>query len=66
VAAADADPGLGRGPMGSLAQSGEGTLIHRFCQRAGDQRVRAKTSYLEGATARRRVISAGSATGSRC
>ena len=51
VAAADADPGWGAALMGSLAQGGEGTLIHRFTSGPATKRVRAKTGYLEGATA---------------
>jgi D-alanyl-D-alanine carboxypeptidase/D-alanyl-D-alanine-endopeptidase (penicillin-binding protein 4) len=51
VAAADADPGWGAALMGSLAQGGEGTLIHRFTSGPATKRVRAKTGYLDGATA---------------
>ena len=51
IAAADADPGWGAPLIGSLAQGGEGTLIHRFRSGPATKRVRAKTGYLDGVSA---------------
>lgn len=60
IAQADADPTWGRPLILSLAQGGEGTLIHRFTTGVATTRVRAKTGYLDGVTAMAgRVVSRG-------
>ena len=60
IAQADADPTWGRPLILSLAQGGEGTLIHRFTSGVATRRVRAKTGYLDGVSAMAgRVVSKG-------
>ena len=51
IAAADADPTWGAPLIGSLAQGGQGTLIHRFLSGPATRRVRAKTGSLDGVSA---------------
>jgi D-alanyl-D-alanine carboxypeptidase/D-alanyl-D-alanine-endopeptidase (penicillin-binding protein 4) len=51
IAAADADDDWGAALIGSLAQGGQGTLIHRFTSGPAAKRVRAKTGYLNGVSA---------------
>ena len=51
VAAADADPGWGAALLGTLAQGGQGTLIHRFTTGVATKRVRAKTGYINNVSA---------------
>ena len=60
IAAADADATWGAALISSLAQGGQGTLIHRFPTGAATRRVRAKTGYLNGVSAMAgRVVSRG-------
>ncbi|CAN0507659.1 unnamed protein product, partial [Phaeothamnion confervicola] len=60
IAAADADPTWGAALISSLAQGGQGTLIHRFLTGPATRRVRAKTGYLNGVSAMAgRVVSRG-------
>lgn len=51
IAAADADPGWGRALLRSLPRGGEGTLTNRFRPRALARRVRAKTGFINNASA---------------
>ncbi len=51
IAAADADPNWGAALLGSLAQGGQGTLIHRFTTGVATKRVRAKTGYINNVSA---------------
>lgn len=60
IAEADGDPTWGRALISSLAQGGEGTLIHRFLTGPATRRVRAKTGYINNvSTLAGRVISRG-------
>ncbi len=51
VAAADADPDWGAALIGTLAQGGQGTLVHRFTSGVATRRVRAKTGYINNVSA---------------
>lgn len=51
IADADGDPTWGAALISSLAQGGQGTLIHRFLTGPATRRVRAKTGYLNGVSA---------------
>ncbi len=60
IADADDDPTWGTALISSLAQGGQGTLIHRFLTGPATRRVRAKTGYLNGVSAMAgRVVSRG-------
>ena len=60
IADADGDGIWGSALIGSLAQGGQGTLIHRFLTGPATRRVRAKTGYLNGVSAMAgRVVSRG-------
>lgn len=60
IADADDDPVWGHALISSLAQGGQGTLIHRFLTGPATKRVRAKTGYLNGVSAMAgRVVSRG-------
>lgn len=60
IADADGDETWGRALIASLAQGGQGTLIHRFLTGPATRRVRAKTGYLNNVSAMAgRVISRG-------
>lgn len=51
IAAADADENWGAALIGTLAQGGQGTLIHRFTSGVATRRVRAKTGYINNVSA---------------
>lgn len=51
ITAASADPSWGAALISSLAQGGEGTLVHRLRAAPVRARVRAKTGYLNGVSA---------------
>lgn len=51
IADADADPAWGAALIGTLAQGGQGTLVHRFTSGVATRRVRAKTGYINNVSA---------------
>lgn len=60
IADADGDETWGAALISSLAQGGEGTLVHRFLTGPATKRVRAKTGYLNNVSAMAgRVVSRG-------